>query len=136
MTKKQLKQIIKECIRELQLNQSRLCESSVKVTDKARAFSDITTALQKHGVIFYNNYSERMEEDLYIKLKHGKIKLIDAVNRLVSAIQTDHKDIKISVDKSQRAHSIGDKVIDKDIFSINGKKVFEVNLDDDYFNIY
>ena len=136
MTKKQLKQIIKECIRELQLNESRLCESSVKVTDKARAFSDIMNALQDHGVTFYNNYSERMSDDLYDKLKYGKITLIGAVNSLVNVIQTDHKDIKITVDKSQRAYSIGDKVIDKDIFSINGKKVFEVNLDDSYFNIY
>lgn len=136
MTKKQLKQIIKECIRELQLNQSRLCESSVKVTDKARAFSDIMNALQKHGVRFYNNYSDRMSDDLYDKVKYGKITLIGAVNSLVNVIQTDHKDIKITVDKSQRAYSIGDKVIDKDIFSINGKKVFEVNLDDSYFNIY
>lgn len=136
MTKKQLKQIIKECIRELQLNESRLCESSVKVTDKARAFSDIMNALQDHGVTFYNNYSERMSDDLYDKLKYGKITLISAVNSLANVIQVDHKDIKITVDKSQRAYSIGDKVIDKDIFSINGKKVFEVNLDDSYFNIY
>ena len=136
MTKKQLKQIIKECIRELQLNESRLCESSVKVTDKARAFSDIMNALQDHGVTFYNNYSERMSDDLYDKLKYGKITLIGAVNSLANVIQVDHKDIKITVDKSQRAYSIGDKVIDKDIFSINGKKVFEVNLDDSYFNIY
>ena len=99
-------------------------------------FSDIMNALQDHGVTFYNNYSERMSDDLYDKLKYGKITLIGAVNSLANVIQVDHKDIKITVDKSQRAYSIGDKVIDKDIFSINGKKVFEVNLDDSYFNIY
>jgi len=64
MTRKQLKELIKECVRESRLMENR--SQLLKITDNieaAKAFSEIMTALQsEHDVRFYNNYSERMAE--------------------------------------------------------------------------
>lgn len=127
MTKKQLKQIIKECIRELQLNESRSQIFKLRgSSDKAHAFSEIMNALQENGVRFYNNYSDRMSDDLYDKLKHGKITLIGAVNSLVNVIQTDHDDVKFTVKKQN----------DKHVFYINGTLLCDIATDDSVVNIY
>lgn len=127
MTKKQLKQIIKECIRELQLNESRSQIFKPRdISDKAHAFSEILRACQENGVRFYNNYSENISDALYIKVKNGKIKLIDAMDYLVGAIESDHDDVKFTVKKQN----------DKHVFSINGTLLCDIATDDSVVNIY
>jgi hypothetical protein len=73
MTRKQLKELIKECVRESRLMENR--SQLLKITDNieaAKAFSEIMTSLQsEHDVRFYNNYSERMSDFLYEKVRRG-----------------------------------------------------------------
>jgi len=132
MTRKQLKELIKECVRESRLMENR--SQLLKITDNieaAKAFSEIMTALQsEHDVRFYNNYSERMAEFLYEKVRRGD-SLIEAVQRLLGAIATDHKDFKYL--ENVKKQSDGSKLY---AFSINGKSFCDISEEEDSVTIY
>ena len=132
MTRKQLKELIKECVRESRLMESR--SQILKPKDnfeRAKAFSQIMSALQsEHGVGFYNNYSERMSDFLYDKVKRGD-SLIEAVQRLLGAIATDHKNFKYL--ENVKKQSDGSKLY---AFSINGKPFCDISEEEDSVTIY
>jgi hypothetical protein len=89
------------------------------------------SALQsEHGVGFYNNYSERMSDFLYDKVKRGD-SFIEAVQRLLGAIATDHKDFKYL--ENVKKQSDGSKLY---AFSINGKSFCDISEEEDSVTIY
>ena len=132
MTRKQLKELIKECVRESRLMENR--SQILKITDNieaAKAFSEIMTALQsEHDVRFYNNYSERMSDFLYEKVRRGD-SLIEALQQLLGAIKTDHKNFKSS--DNVKTQSDGSKLY---AFSINGKPFCDISENEDLVTIY
>jgi len=132
MTRKQLKELIKECVRESRLMENR--SQLLKITDNieaAKAFSEIMTALQsEHDVRFYNNYSERMADFLYEKVRRD-FSLIEALQQLLGVIKTDHKNFKSS--NNVKTQSDGSKLY---AFSINGKPFCDISEEEDSVTIY
>ncbi len=114
MTKKQLKELIRECIRE-----------SIN-SDDADKFNKIINAFVKHGVVNYNNSVEYFYEIYYNQLKSGKINVKQAVDEMIPVMKKDSPELKIEIEEHTRAG--GDK-FDGSIYSVNGKTVAEIGND-------
>jgi len=110
MTRKQLKELIKECIRE-------------SISNDATTFNKIINSFVKHGVVNYNNSVEYFFDIFYDQVKSGKINVKQAVDKMIPIMREDSPKLKIEIEEHSR--SGGDK-FDGSIYSVNGKTVVEI----------